>query len=245
MEHVITAPHAGIVRGVTMARGRRGARRFSDRVRQGGRGRGRRGRGRGRARPRSHPRRPAREHRAPRADAGREPARGRRPPAQERLQDAARKHRPAGRSRLVQRILAADRRAAASAQLDGGAAQEHARRRRRRRHVHHQRRPVRRDPLARGAGALRLHGAGGHARRPQPLQAGPHVRAGASLSPAADHVRRGRRRPARRRLHRPARGDRHQDLHDLFAALRPRADDRGRQRPHASPATRRWSPART
>ena len=67
--------------------------------------------------------------------------------------------------------------------------------------------------------------------RPQPLQAGPHVRAGASLSPADDHVRRGRRRPARRRPHRPARGDRHQDLHHLRAALRPRADDLGRQRP--------------
>ena len=40
----------------------------------------------------------------------------------------------AGRSRLVQRILAAGRRAAAPAALDGGAAQEHARRWRGRRH---------------------------------------------------------------------------------------------------------------
>ena len=82
-----------------------------------------------------------------------------------------------------------------------------------------QRRPVRRDALARGAGALRLYGAGGHAGQPQPLQAGPHVRAGASLPPADDPVRRGRRRPARRRPHRPARGDRHQNLHHLLAAL--------------------------
>ena len=180
---------------------------------------GRRGRRRRRGRSRSHPRRPAREHRAPRADAGREPARGRRAPAQDRPPDAARKHRAAGRSRLVQRILAADRRAAAPAPLDGGAAPEHARRRRRRRHVLDQRRPVRRDAVARRAGALRLHRAGGHAGRPQPLQAGPHVRTVPSLPPAAGAVRRGRRRPAGRRPHRPARRDRHQDLHDLLAAV--------------------------
>ena len=55
--------------------------------------------------------------------------------------------------------------------------------------------------------------------QPQPLQAGPDVRAGASLPPADDHVRRGRRRPARRGPHRPARRDRHEDVHDLLAAL--------------------------
>ncbi len=197
MEHVIAAPHAGIVRSITMPAG--------DVVREGfpivfvkeaevagG------AVAAARARSRPHPRRPAREHRAPRADAGRKPPRGCRTAAQDRPQDAARKHRAAGRSRLVQRVLAADGGAAAPAQLAGGAPQEHAGRRRRRRHVLDQRPPVRRDALARGAGALRLHRARRHARPAQPLQAGPDVRAGASFPPADDHVRRGRRRPARR-----------------------------------------------
>ncbi len=68
--------------------------------------------------------------------------------------DAARKHRTTGRSRLVQRILAADRGAPAPALHDGGAAEEYPGRRRRRRHVLDQRRPVRRNAVACGAGAL-------------------------------------------------------------------------------------------
>ena len=95
-----------------------------------------------------------------------------------------------------------------------------------------QRQPVRRDPLARRRGALRLHGARRHAGTPQSLQAGPDVRAGAPLPPAGGPVRRGRRRPAGRGLYRPARRDRHAHLHDLLAAERAGAAGRYRQRPH-------------
>ena len=233
MEHVITAPHSGIVRAVTMAAG--------DVVREGfpivfiAGGRGRRA---ARSPPPTkldlgpHPRRSARKHRTSRVDAGRKPARRGGAAAQDRPSHAARKHRAAGRSRLVQGILAADRRAPAPAPYDRGAAQEHARRWRRRRHVLDQRRSVRRDAVARRAGALRLHRAGGHAGPPQPLQAGPDVRTVPPLPPAAGPVRRGRRRTSRRGLYRPARRDRHPHLHHLFAAQRPRAADRRRQRPH-------------
>ena len=113
-----------------------------------------------------------------------------------------------------------------------GIAQKHARRRRGRRHVFHQRRPVRRNAFPRGVGALRLHRARRHAGAPQSLQAGPDVRTGPPLPPAAGPVRRGRRRPARRGQYRPARRHRHAHLHHLLATQRPRAADRRRQRPH-------------
>ena len=232
MEHVIAAPHSGIVRGITMTVG--------DVVREGfpivfiqeaeveaGVGRGRRGAG-----PGSHPGRPAREYRAPRIDVGREPSRRGRAAPQERLSHAARKHRSAGRSRFVRRILAAGGGAPASAAFHGGIAEKHARRRRGCRHVFHQRRLVRRNAFPRGVGALRLHRAGRHAGAPQSLQAGPDVRTGAPLPPAADPVRRGRRRPARRGQYRSARRHRHAHLHHLLTTQRPRADDCRRQRPH-------------
>ena len=190
MEHVVTAPHGGIVRTVTMTKGdvvREGfpivffelaevkgglvaasAEIDLDHIRDD----------------------LARKHRTACADTGREPARCGRPSAQDRPPNAARKHCAPGRSRLVQRILATGGGPPAPAKHDGGAAQEHARRWRRRRHLLDQRRPVRRDALARRSGALRLHRAGRHAGRPQPLQAGSHLRAVPPLSPAAGAVRR-------------------------------------------------------
>ena len=232
MEHVITAPHGGIVRGVTMAPG--------DVVREGypivfiqeaevagGAVAAVAGAGP------DHIRDDLRESYDRHAfGAGREPAGGGRPAPEAGLPHAAREHRPPRRSRLLQGILAARRRAAAPAQHHRGAAQEHAGRRRRRGHVLHQRRAVRRDALPRRRRPLRLHRAGGHAGAPQSLQAGPDLRAGAAIQAADRPVRRGRRRPAGRGRHRPPRRGRYAHLHDLLAAERAGAAGRDRQRPH-------------
>ena len=157
-------------------RGRRHHRGPPAGVRRGGRRRRGQPPGRGSDRPRLHPRRPAGDHRPARLHARREPAGGGRQAPQAGLPHAPGEHRAADRRGLAARVLAADRGATAPALRPGDAAQEHARRRPRRRHLHDQRRPLRGGGRARLRRLLRLHGPGRHAGRPQPLQAGPHVR---------------------------------------------------------------------
>ena len=73
---------------------------------------------------------------------------------------------------------------------------------------------------------LRLHRLRRHPGQPQPLQAGPHVRAGAALPAALDPVRRGWRRSSGRHRQGGRGGSRHLHLHAVLEAQRTRADGR-------------------
>ena len=232
MEHVITAPHGGIVRAVTMAAG--------DVVREGfpivfiqeAEVAGGAVAAGAEARPRSHPRRSARKHRSPCADAGREPARGGGAAPQDRPPDAAREHRAAwsipARSTNTGRWSS---RASISATPS--------------------RRCARTRPATASSPACARSTAICSTRRARAPRwcitttrcwrarraiATTTSRTACSswppLPPAAGAVRRGRRRAARRGLYRPARRDRHAHLHHVFATERAGAADRRGQRPH-------------
>ena len=185
MEHVITAPHGGIVRGVTMAPGDVVREGYPDRLHPGGRGRGRRRRRRGGTRTRitsattcarTYDRHAfGLDENRPDAVARRRKL-GYRMPREniDRLVDPGsfKEYWPLVVARQHQRntIEALRKNTPGDGVVAGMCV--------------HQRHAVRRDALPRRRRALRLHRAGGHAGAPQPLQAGPDVRAGAALQAA-------------------------------------------------------------